>query len=85
MPATTAWMYSCSDAYCTVGTGSASYGVSDRTSSADTTTSVNTVVPVPMAALTEGSQSSISRTPSRSAGTTTVATESRSVVVATVR
>jgi len=78
-------MYSRNDAYCTVGTGSASYGVSDRTSSADTATLVNTVVSVPMAALTEGSQSSISRTPSRSAGTTTVATESWSVVAATVR
>ena len=41
-------MYSCNDAYCTVGTGSASYGVSLRTSSFDTATLLNTVVPVPV-------------------------------------
>jgi len=83
MPATTAWMNSCSDAYCTVGTGSASYGVSARTSLPDTATLVNTVVPVRRCP--KPSQSSMRRTPSRSAGTTTVATESWSVVVATVR
>jgi hypothetical protein len=78
-------MYSCNDAYCTVGTGSASYGVSLRTSSFDTATLVNTVVPVPVRRCPKPSQSSISRTPSRSTGTATVATESWSVVVATVR
>jgi len=59
--------------------------VSLRTSSFDTATLVNKVVPVPVRRCPKPSQSSISRTPSRSTGTATVATESWSVVVATVR
>ena len=59
-----------------VGTGSASYGLSLRISSAATATPVKVVVPVPVRRCPKPSQSSMIVTPARSAGTTTRATES---------
>lgn len=69
-------MYSCNKVYCTEGTGSASYGVSESTSSGSTVTSWNRVVPVPVRRWPKPSQSSMIVTPARSAGTMTIATES---------
>ncbi len=85
-PATTAWMYSCSDAYCTVGVG---LGVVGRVGQhlvgghgdvgegrgAGAGAALTEAVPV----VDESAR------PSRSAGTTTVATESWSVVAVAVR